>query len=82
MSTDTLYQLKCRECQTTWGNQPISFCQSCFAPLEVTYDLARIREQISKDEIARRATTLWRYKELLPLPEHTTPLCRWASPRW
>jgi threonine synthase len=70
MSTDTLYQLKCRECQTAWGNQPISFCQSCFAPLEVTYDLARIREQISKDEIARRATTLWRYKELLPLPEH------------
>ena len=32
--------------------------------------LASIRERLSKDEIARRGTTLWRYKELLPLPEH------------
>ena len=70
MSTQTAYQLKCRECQTTWGNQPISFCHSCFAPLEVDYDLPQIRERISKDEIARRGTTLWRYKELLPLPEN------------
>jgi len=63
------YQLQCRECRALWGNQPVSFCQNCFAPLEVTYDMARIREQFSKDEIARRGTTLWRYKELLPLPE-------------
>lgn len=69
MSAAVSYELKCRECQRTWGNQPISFCQKCFAPLEVAYDLACIREQISKDEIARRGTTLWRYRELLPLPE-------------
>ncbi|HKD13169.1 MAG TPA: threonine synthase [Candidatus Angelobacter sp.] len=69
MSQPVPYQLKCRECQTTWGNQPISFCQKCFAPLEVAYDLERIREQVSKDEIAKRGTTLWRYRELLPLPE-------------
>jgi threonine synthase len=69
MSTDLRYELRCRECQTTWGNQPISFCQTCFAPLEVAYDWDRIRKEISKDEIARRATNLWRYKELLPLPD-------------
>ena len=63
------YQLQCRECRALWGNQPVSFCQNCFAPLEVTYDLAQIRAQFNKDEIARRGTTLWRYKELLPLPE-------------
>jgi threonine synthase len=63
------YELRCRECRTTWGNQPVSFCQKCFAPLEVTYDLATIRQEISKDEIARRAANLWRYKELLPLPD-------------
>lgn len=68
MSADVPYQLKCRECQTTWGNQPISFCQKCFAPLEVSYDWPQIRDRISRDEIARRGTTLWRYKELLPLP--------------
>ncbi|HEY5027648.1 MAG TPA: pyridoxal-phosphate dependent enzyme, partial [Candidatus Angelobacter sp.] len=69
MSTNLRYELRCRECQTRWGNQPISFCQSCFAPLEVAYDWDRIRKEISKDEIARRATNLWRYKELLPLPD-------------
>ncbi len=69
MSTNQRYELRCRECQTTWGNQPISFCQSCFAPLEIAYDWERIRKEVSKDEIARRPTNLWRYKELLPLPD-------------
>jgi threonine synthase len=69
MTTNLRYQLRCRECHTTFGNQPVSFCENCFAPLEVAYDLARIRHGISRDEIARRPTNLWRYKELLPLPE-------------
>jgi threonine synthase len=69
MSTNQRYELRCRECQTAWGNQPISFCQNCFAPLEVAYDWESIRKEISKDEIARRPPNLWRYKELLPLPD-------------
>src|SRR5262249_9300747 len=63
------YQLRCRECQSTWGNQPVSFCQNCFAPLEIAYDWERIREEIDRDSIARRPNNLWRYRELLPLPE-------------
>jgi threonine synthase len=70
MSTSLRYELRCRECQTRWGNQPISFCQNCFAPLEVAYDWDRISKEISKDTIASRATNLWRYKELLPLPDN------------
>ena len=71
MSGSVLYGLKCRECQSTWGNQPISFCQKCFAPLEVAYDWPQIRPRLDnfKDEIGKRGTTLWRYRELLPLPE-------------
>lgn len=69
MSANLPYQLRCRECQTAWGNQPISYCQKCFAPLEVVYDLARIRTEVSRDKFARRPGNLWRYKELLPLPE-------------
>lgn len=69
MSTELRYQLRCRECGSEWGNQPVSFCQKCFAPVEVVYDLARIRREISRDEIARRPVNLWRYQELLPLPE-------------
>src|ERR1700682_588352 len=73
MTAQLTYELRCRECRTTWGNQPISFCQKCFAPLEVAYDLGRIREQTSKDKIARRPPNLWRYRELLPLPEQFEP---------
>jgi threonine synthase len=69
MSTNPRYQLQCRECRATWGNQPISFCQNCFAPLEVAYDWERIRKETSKVEIARRPASLWRYREFLPLPE-------------
>ncbi|HET9182952.1 MAG TPA: threonine synthase [Candidatus Angelobacter sp.] len=69
MSSNLPYQLRCRECQTPWGNQPVSYCEKCFAPLEVVYDLEQIRKSVSRDQIARRATNLWRYKELLPLPE-------------
>src|SRR5215467_10019091 len=69
MSTNLPYQLRCRECQTTWGNKPVSYCEKCSAPLEVVYDLEQIKKTISRDEIARRPTNLWRYKELLPLPE-------------
>src|SRR5215472_12688237 len=87
MNQDLSYQLQCRECGSAWGNQPISFCQKCFAPLEVVYDLQRIRNEISKDEISRRPANLWRYKELLPLPQQYdsslpvgfTPLVRAAS---
>jgi threonine synthase len=69
MSANLPYQLRCRECQTTWGNQPVSYCEKCFAPLEVVYDLAQIRREVSRDHFARRPANLWRYKELLPLPE-------------
>jgi len=69
MSANLPYQLRCRECQTTWGNKPVSYCEKCFAPLEVIYDLEQIKKSINRDEIARRPTNLWRYKELLPLPE-------------
>jgi threonine synthase len=69
MSANLPYQLRCRECGTSWGNQPVSYCENCFAPLEVVYDLEQIRKLVNRDEIARRATNLWRYKELLPLPK-------------
>src|ERR1700730_1172249 len=32
------YELRCRECGRSWGNQPRSICDECFSPLEITYD--------------------------------------------
>ena len=43
-------------------------------PLWVRYDLAKIRRAETPTTIASRPPTLWRYKELLPLPAGTTPV--------
>ena len=43
-------------------------------PLWVRYDLSRVRAAVSRDEIARRAPSLWRYRELLPLPLEAEPV--------
>src|ERR1022692_201149 len=69
----TSYQLRCRECGKTLNNQPRSICETCFSPLEVTYDYDAIRKQVSRELFASRAQNIWRYRELLPLPAGFTP---------
>jgi len=39
----------------------------CFGPLEVAYDYANIRKQLSRAVIESRPKSLWRYQELLPV---------------
>ena len=72
MSTSA-YELACRECGKTFGNQPRSICDDCFSPLEVTYDYDLIRPLVSRQLFASRAPNLWRYRELLPLPPEFRP---------
>ena len=76
------YELRCRECGRTWGNQPRSICDDCFSPLEVTYDYDALRAQVgrgngqgtfSRASIAQRPPNMWRYSELLPLPRGYEP---------
>jgi threonine synthase len=72
------YELRCRECGRSWGNQPRSICHECFSPLEITYDYDEIRTSLaqgsfdpgksSRERISQRAPNMWRYSELLPLP--------------
>jgi len=38
-------------------------------PLWVRYNLAAIRQAVSRDTLASRESTMWRYRELLPLPD-------------
>lgn len=86
------YQLACRECNRSWGNQPQAICGDCLAPLEVRYDLDSLKGLLSREQITRRPTNLWRYAELLPvnpnpralLPTGFTPLLRASSlgSRW
>jgi len=63
------YELRCRECGKTWGNQPKSICDDCFSPLEVCYDYEEARAEFTREKIAQRPPNMWRYSELLPLPQ-------------
>ena len=67
------YELRCRECGKTWGNAPRSFCDDCFASLEVSFDYDALRKSARRENLASRPFDMWRYKEFLPLPEDFTP---------
>jgi threonine synthase len=67
------FELRCRECGKTWGNAPRSFCEECFSPLEVAYDYDSLKKKATRDKLAGRAFNMWRYAELLPLPEDFQP---------
>jgi len=67
------YELRCRECNKSWGNQARSICEDCFSPLEVFYDYDAVRRRLKREQIARRPPNLWRYAELLPLPQGFQP---------
>jgi threonine synthase len=63
------YELQCRECRTSVGNRASAVCEACFSPLEVIYDYDDIRTCLTREAITQRAPGMWRYRELLPLPE-------------
>ena len=69
MTNDSLYQLRCRECGKSWGNIPRSFCEDCFSPLEVAYDYDALKKTARRESLGGRAFNMWRYSELLPLPD-------------
>jgi threonine synthase len=68
-----LYELRCKECGKTWGNAPRSFCEECFSPVEVTYDYDSLKKTSRREDLSRRSFNMWRYAELLPLPEGYQP---------
>ncbi|MEO7030271.1 MAG: threonine synthase [Acidobacteriaceae bacterium] len=68
-----LYELGCNECGRSFGNRPLSACDECCAPLEVKYDLDAIRGRFTRESIAAGPMNIWRYKQLLPIPEGFEP---------
>jgi len=67
------YELRCRECGKSWGNQPRSICDDCFSPLEVFYDYDAARSRFTRERIAQGPASMWRYSDLLPLPQDYRP---------
>jgi threonine synthase len=54
----------------------------CSRPLLAQYDLATLKEHVTREELAQREATMWRYHELLPIrePEHIQGLGEGMTP--
>ena len=62
-----LSHLDCSRCATRHdASVPQNLC-GCGGPLLARYDLDAVRATVTREEIARRAPSLWRYHELLPV---------------
>src|SRR5580692_1192553 len=68
-----VYFLRCRECGKKFPNQPKSYCEECFAPLEVSYDYDALGRSLKRKTLVHRAFNMWRYAEFLPIPEGYAP---------
>ncbi len=69
----TAYWLRCRECGKTYGHQPLSICDECFSPLEVTYDFEYARTRFTRETISQGPLDMWRYRALLPVADSYVP---------
>ncbi len=67
-----MHALKCRECGREYPLTASHVCEFDFGPLEVAYDYDRIRKALSRETIASRPKSMWRYRELLPVAGEPT----------
>src|SRR5215211_2127243 len=71
----TALPLACANCGWGTAAAPTHICADCLGPLEPVYD--RARPLPSREEIAARPRTLWRYHEWLPFegePVHSADI--------
>ncbi len=70
--------LHCSFCGRDFPLTPLGTCPTCARPgeesalnetLGVTYDLARVKNHLDRDELATRPAGIWRYHELLPVAD-------------
>ena len=65
------------ECSATGERQPanvLATVSRAGKPLLVRYDLAAVRRTLTRAALARRPQDLWRWRELLPLPDGVAPV--------
>ena len=75
----TTQTLRCRECSRTYPLLATHICEFDFGPLEAQFDYAAIRASISRDAIAARPPTLWRYHDCCRWTGAGTKPGRWGS---
>lgn len=62
--------LECPGCGRQLDNNRLAqLCPACGRPLLVQYNLAEVKQKLTKQDLAGRSYSLWRYRELLPLAD-------------
>lgn len=64
--------LTCRECGRKYPPAAVHVCEYDFGPLEVAYDYEKIAKAVSREKLADRPESMWRFKELLPVAGEPT----------
>src|SRR2546428_6641825 len=67
--------LECSACHLRhdWSRLQ-NLCTSCHKPLFAIYDLAAAGRRLRRETLAPREKSLWRYREVLPLPDGVEPV--------
>jgi threonine synthase len=70
-----LRHLSCTSCglRHEWS-QLQNLCVACQKPLFAIYDLEAVGRVLKRDTLAAREKSLWRYREVLPLPMDVKPV--------
>jgi len=70
-----LTHLECTSCglRHEWSRLQ-NLCTNCQKPLFPIYDLAAVGRALTRDGLATREKSLWRYREVLPLPAEVEPV--------
>ena len=67
--------LFCSACGQEYESRRLYNLCSCGKPLLVAYDLETARQTLSKETLAGREPSLWRYREVLPVESEANRLC-------
>src|SRR4029077_13993670 len=70
-----LQHLECSACgrQHQWSRLQ-NLCLSCQKPLLAIVDLTGAGHTLTRESVATREKSLWRYREVLPLPRDVEPI--------
>jgi threonine synthase len=69
-----LTHLQCTACGLQHDPKTLqNLCTACHKPLYPRYDLAAAGRSLTKESLGTREKSLWRYREVLPLPLEVAP---------
>jgi threonine synthase len=63
------WELRCKECDTAYPPEARYVCESCFGPLEVSYDFSALDPEEARRKIQAGSPGIWRYSDFLPFED-------------